>query len=59
MEVLELPNKTDRVIAFAWEPQGKRFAVAHGPGPKFNVSFYSMFNDKGKAEVVAIGTHFT
>ncbi|KAL5994878.1 Eukaryotic translation initiation factor 3 subunit B [Asimina triloba] len=42
IEVLELENKNDKVIAFAWEPKGHRFAVIHGDGPRPDVSFYSM-----------------
>lgn len=30
IEVLELENKNDKIIAFAWEPKGHRFAVIHG-----------------------------
>lgn len=46
MEVLELPNKSERVIAFAWEPKGHRFAVVHGDGPRPSVSFYTMRDEK-------------
>ncbi|TVU10085.1 hypothetical protein EJB05_43593 [Eragrostis curvula] len=42
IEVLELDNKNDKIIAFAWEPNGQRFAVIHGEGPKPDISFYSM-----------------
>lgn len=42
IEVLELDNKNDKIIAFAWEPKGYRFAIIHGDGPKPDVSFYSM-----------------
>lgn len=42
IEVLELDNKNDKIIAFAWEPKGHRFAVIHGDGPRPDVSFYSM-----------------
>ncbi|XP_047340523.1 eukaryotic translation initiation factor 3 subunit B-like [Impatiens glandulifera] len=42
IEVLELENKNDKIIAFAWEPNGHRFAVIHGDGPRPDVSFYSM-----------------
>ncbi|RZC15215.1 Eukaryotic translation initiation factor 3 subunit B, partial [Glycine soja] len=41
IEVLELENKNDKIIAFAWEPKGHRFAVIHGDNPKPNV-IYSM-----------------
>lgn len=42
IEVLELENKNDKIIAFAWEPKGHRFAVIHGDNPKPDVSIYSM-----------------
>ncbi|CAI5518545.1 unnamed protein product [Closterium sp. Naga37s-1] len=42
IEVLELENKNDKVIDFAWEPKGHRFAVIHGDGPKPDVSIYTM-----------------
>ncbi|KAH6809358.1 translation initiation factor 3B1 [Perilla frutescens var. frutescens] len=43
-EVVELENKNDTIIAFAWEPKGQRFAVIHGDinNPRPDVSFYSM-----------------
>jgi len=44
-EVLELPTKTDRVLDFAWEPRGSRFAVLHadpvGP-PRPTLSLFDM-----------------
>lgn len=42
IEVLELENKNDKIIAFAWEPKGHRFAVIHGDNPRPDVSFYTM-----------------
>lgn len=30
MEVLELDNKSEKIVAFAWEPKGHRFAIIHG-----------------------------
>ncbi|KAL4201949.1 hypothetical protein AMTRI_Chr02g218500 [Amborella trichopoda] len=42
IEVLELENKNDKILAFAWEPKGHRFAVIHGDNPRPDVSFYSM-----------------
>ncbi|XP_058194988.1 eukaryotic translation initiation factor 3 subunit B-like [Rhododendron vialii] len=42
IEVLELENKTDKIIAFAWEPKDHRFAVIHADSPKPDISFYSM-----------------
>ncbi|KAM0900356.1 hypothetical protein ACQ4PT_020717 [Festuca glaucescens] len=42
IEVFELDNKNDKIIAFAWEPRGHRFAIIHGDGPKHDISFYSV-----------------
>ncbi|CAK0783331.1 hypothetical protein CVIRNUC_006530 [Coccomyxa viridis] len=42
MEVLELPNRNDKVVDFRWEPRGSRFAVLHGEGPKPALSVYAM-----------------
>ncbi|XP_010933521.1 eukaryotic translation initiation factor 3 subunit B [Elaeis guineensis] len=42
IEVLELDNKNDKIVAFAWEPKGHRFAVIHGDSPRPDISFYSM-----------------
>ncbi|XP_050379356.1 eukaryotic translation initiation factor 3 subunit B-like [Argentina anserina] len=42
IEVLELENKNDKIIAFAWEPKGHRFAIIHGDNPRPDISFYSM-----------------
>jgi len=42
IEVLELENKNAKIIAFAWEPKGHRFAIIHGDGPRPDVSFYTM-----------------
>ena len=57
MEVLELPDKTQKIVAFAWEPKGHRFAVIHGDGARPDVSFYTMI-DEGSAvnKVKLIGT---
>ena len=32
IDMLELPNKTEKILQFAWEPRGSRFAVLHGEG---------------------------
>lgn len=48
MEVMELSNKADKIIDFAWEPKGHRFVVVHGEGPRYSVSFYTMKREKGK-----------
>ncbi|XP_044947814.1 eukaryotic translation initiation factor 3 subunit B-like isoform X2 [Hordeum vulgare subsp. vulgare] len=39
IEFFELDNKNDKIIAFAWEPKGHRFAVIHGDG---DISFYTV-----------------
>ena len=55
MKVLELPNKSEKVHTFAWEPKGHRFCILHGDGPRPNISFYSMRDDKGKLAVRLLG----
>ncbi|KAI3890991.1 hypothetical protein MKW98_007296 [Papaver atlanticum] len=42
IEVLELENKNDKIMDFAWEPKGLRFAVIHEESSRTNISFYSM-----------------
>ncbi|KAE8709180.1 Eukaryotic translation initiation factor 3 subunit B [Hibiscus syriacus] len=42
IEVLELDNKNDKIIAFPWEPNGPRFSVIYGDNPRPDISFYSM-----------------
>jgi translation initiation factor 3 subunit B len=58
VEVLELK---DHVIAFAWEPKGDKFVMAHGDPPAqgaaaqpASVSFYSMEASKGKDATVKL-----
>ncbi|QDZ23629.1 subunit B of translation initiation factor 3 [Chloropicon primus] len=46
MEVLELQNKQEKIVSFAWEPKGHRFAVVHGDGARPDVSFYTMKDSK-------------
>ncbi|KAI7751846.1 hypothetical protein M8C21_011254 [Ambrosia artemisiifolia] len=46
IETFELDNKNDKVISFAWEPKGHRFAVIHGDNPRPDVSFYSVKGGK-------------
>ena len=55
IQVLELQNKSEKVHTFAWEPKGNRFCVVHGDGPRPNISFYSMRDDKGKLAVRLLG----
>ena len=57
MEVLELPDKNQKIVAFAWEPKGHRFAVIHGDGARPDVSFYTMIDkDSAVNKVKLIGT---
>jgi translation initiation factor 3 subunit B len=55
MEVLELPEKTEKIIAFAWEPRGHRFAIIHGEGARPDVSFYTM-RDGGQSKLKHLAT---
>ena len=48
MEVLELQNKQEKIVEFAWEPKGHRFAVVHGDGARPDVSFYTMKDPKSR-----------
>ncbi len=32
----------DQIVAFSWEPVGNKFAIIHGDGPQFSVSFYGI-----------------
>lgn len=43
---------TEGIIAFAWEPNGSKFAVLHGEAPRINVSFYHVKNN-GKIELIS------
>ncbi|CAI9103409.1 OLC1v1001878C1 [Oldenlandia corymbosa var. corymbosa] len=56
IEVLELENKNDKIIAFAWEPKGHRFAVIHGDNPRPDVSFYSMKTAQNTGRVSKLTT---
>uniref|UniRef100_A0A8C0L7V1 Eukaryotic translation initiation factor 3 subunit B n=1 Tax=Canis lupus dingo TaxID=286419 RepID=A0A8C0L7V1_CANLU len=42
---------TETIIAFAWEPNGSKFAVLHGEAPRISVSFYHVKNN-GKIELI-------
>mmetsp|Transcript_39693 Transcript_39693/g.112613 ORF Transcript_39693/g.112613 Transcript_39693/m.112613 type:complete len:705 (-) Transcript_39693:127-2241(-) len=55
MEVMELQNKSEKIVAFAWEPKGDRFVMVHGDGARPDVSFYTM-KDGNKGVVKQIGT---
>lgn len=56
IEVLELENKNDKIISFAWEPKGHRFAVIHGDKPRPDVSFYSMRSGNNTSRVSKLAT---
>ncbi|KAL8155139.1 hypothetical protein AgCh_000507 [Apium graveolens] len=56
IEVLELENKNDKIIAFAWEPKGHRFAVIHGDNPRPDISFYSMKSGTNTGRVSKLTT---
>ena len=44
--MLELSNKADKLVDFAWEPRGTRFAMLHGDGPRPSFSLYAMKDGK-------------
>ena len=55
--MLDLPNKADKVVDFAWEPKGSRFAMLHGDGPRPAFSLYAMKDMKTSTKgVQLIGT---
>ncbi|KAJ7527924.1 hypothetical protein O6H91_16G076300 [Diphasiastrum complanatum] len=56
IEVLELENKNDKIVAFAWEPKGHRFAIIHGDGPRPDISFYSMKSPNNVGRVTKLTT---
>lgn len=43
---------TESIIAFAWEPNGSKFAVLHGETPRISVSFYHVKNN-GKIDLIS------
>jgi translation initiation factor 3 subunit B len=50
VDMLELPNKSEKISGLAWEPHGHRFAVIHGSDPQRpSVSLYSMKDPKSGA----------
>lgn len=44
------------IIAFAWEPNGSKFAVLHGEAPRISVSFYHV-KSNGKIELISRWPH--
>jgi hypothetical protein len=56
-QVLELPNKSDKIMDLQWEPHGSRFAVLHGEGPRPSFSVYAMKDMRTSAKgVQLVGT---
>ncbi|PSC71923.1 Eukaryotic translation initiation factor 3 subunit B [Micractinium conductrix] len=49
IDMLELPNKSEKIMALTWEPKGHRFAVLHGEGSRPSVSIYTMKDTKPSA----------
>ncbi|XP_034087242.1 eukaryotic translation initiation factor 3, subunit Ba [Gymnodraco acuticeps] len=48
---VDVVEMKEGIIAFAWEPNGSKFAVLHGEPPRINVSFYHVKNN-GKIELI-------
>ena len=46
VDMLELPNKAEKILGLAWEPRGHRFAILHGEPARPSVSLYSMKDPK-------------
>ena len=53
-QVLELPTKGDKIVDFAWEPHGTRFALLHGDGSRPNLSLYEMRDMRTSARGVQL-----
>ncbi|XP_043717989.1 eukaryotic translation initiation factor 3 subunit B-like [Telopea speciosissima] len=56
IEVLELENKNDKIVAFSWEPKGHRFAIIHGDSPKPDISIYSLWSAHNSGRVSKLTT---
>ncbi|XP_010173760.2 eukaryotic translation initiation factor 3 subunit B [Antrostomus carolinensis] len=48
---VDVVEMKESIIAFAWEPNGSKFAVLHGETPRISVSFYHVKNN-GKIELI-------
>ncbi|TRY54818.1 hypothetical protein DNTS_001785 [Danionella cerebrum] len=48
---VDVVEMKDGIIAFAWEPNGSKFAVLHGESPRINSSFYHVKNN-GKIDLI-------
>uniref|UniRef100_A0A6Q2Y1D4 Eukaryotic translation initiation factor 3 subunit B n=1 Tax=Esox lucius TaxID=8010 RepID=A0A6Q2Y1D4_ESOLU len=51
VDVVEMKGDPESKNAFAWEPNGSKFAVLHGESPRINASFYHVKNN-GKIELI-------
>uniref|UniRef100_A0A8D0MM24 Eukaryotic translation initiation factor 3 subunit B n=1 Tax=Sus scrofa TaxID=9823 RepID=A0A8D0MM24_PIG len=49
---VDVVEMKETIIAFAWEPNGSKFAVLHGEAPRISVSFYHVKNN-GKIELIS------
>lgn len=55
VDMLELPNKGEKITGLAWEPNGHRFALIHGSDPaRPSVSLYTMKDAKSGS---IVGVH--
>nr|XP_003226093.1 PREDICTED: eukaryotic translation initiation factor 3 subunit B [Anolis carolinensis] len=50
---VDVVEMKESIIAFAWEPNGSKFAVLHGESPRISCSFYHVKNN-GKIELIKI-----
>uniref|UniRef100_A0A670K1Q9 Eukaryotic translation initiation factor 3 subunit B n=1 Tax=Podarcis muralis TaxID=64176 RepID=A0A670K1Q9_PODMU len=48
---VDVVEMKESIIAFAWEPNGSKFAVLHGEPPRISCSFYHVKNN-GKIELI-------
>ncbi|CAM9486575.1 unnamed protein product, partial [Phaeothamnion confervicola] len=53
---VEMMEMRDKVVAFAWEPSGDRFAIIHGEPPKQSVTFYTMKGGASGNELQELAT---
>ncbi|KAL6082665.1 hypothetical protein STEG23_005865, partial [Scotinomys teguina] len=49
---VDVVEMKETIIAFAWEPNGSKFAVLHGEAPRISVSFYHV-KSNGKIELIS------
>lgn len=52
IDMLELPNKSEKIQQFAWEPRGSRFALLHGDGnrPTGAPSWVCVWGEEGRGQ---------